>query len=165
MAKDEQARRGDGKKRAELEKVLKEDLYLYLHDQGIEFTIEPSSDRGEIDLIVDQILNDLKYLEGKVFDNKSRDKSDIINGFGQLLHYLRQYNAAKGYLLIYKTCEVQLVLEDAEQLGTVPYIYCEGKTIFVVVLDICEYEKGVSQRTYKPVRISAEELRKAGTAG
>jgi hypothetical protein len=160
-AQDEQASKGDEKKRAEVEKVLKEDLYLYLHDQGMEFTIEPPSDRGEIDLILDQTVGDRKYLEGKVFDNAGRNKGDLIKGFGQLLHYLRQYNASNGYLLIYKTCEQQLVFDGAEQLGTIPYICCEGKTVFILVVDICEYQKPVSQRTYQPVRITAEELRKA----
>jgi hypothetical protein len=160
-AQDEQASKGDQKNRAEVEKVLKRDLYLYLHDQGMEFTIEPPSDRGEIDLILDQTGGDRKYLEGKVFDNRGRNKAYIVKGFGQLLHYLRQYNTPKGYLLIYKTCEEQLVFDGAEQLGPIPYISCEGKAVFMLVVDVCEYEKPVSQRTYQPVRISAEELRKA----
>jgi hypothetical protein len=160
-AKDEQAATGDEKKRAEVEKVLKEDLYRYLHDQGMEFTIEPKSDKGEIDLIADQAEGDRKYLEGKVFDNAGRNKGYIVKGFGQLLHYLRQYNAASGYLLIYKTCEQQLVIDGTEHLGTVPFVRCEGKTVFILVLDICEYEKPVSQRTYQPVRVTTDELRKA----
>jgi hypothetical protein len=40
-AQNEEARKGIDKKRAEVEKVLKEDLYRYPHDQGIDFTIEP----------------------------------------------------------------------------------------------------------------------------
>jgi hypothetical protein len=163
-AQDKQARRGNVKQRAEVEKVLKEDLYRYLHDQGMEFTIEPKSDRGEIDLILDQTEGDRKYLEGKVFDNDGRNKDYIVKGFGQLLHYLRQYNVVKGYLLIYKTCEQQLVFDGVEQLGTIPFIRCEGKTVFLLVLDICEYQKSVSQRTHQPVRISADELRKAHPA-
>jgi hypothetical protein len=158
------AKEEDEKKRAEVEKVLKEDLYRYLHDQGLEFTLEPKSDKGEIDLIADQTGRDRKYLEGKVFDNAGRNKAYIIKGFGQLLHYLRQYNAVAGYLLVYKTCEQQLVIDGAEQLGAVPFVRCEGKTVFVLVVDICEYEKAVSQRTYQPVRISADELRKADLA-
>jgi hypothetical protein len=160
-AQGELARTGDEKRRAEVEKVLKEDLYRYLHDQGMEFTIEPQSDRGEIDLILDQIGGDRKYLEGKVFDNQNRDTNYIIKGFGQLLHYLRQYNVAKGYLLIYKTCERQLVIEGADQLGIVPYVHCEGKDIFILVVDVCNYEKSVSQRDYQPLLITAGELRKA----
>jgi hypothetical protein len=164
-ARDEQARRGDEKKRSEVEKVLKEDLYRYLHDQGLEFAIEPPSDRGEIDLIVDQAGGDRKYLEGKVFDNENRNANYIVKGFGQLLHYLRQYNAARGYLLVYKTCEQQLVIEGAEQLGTVPFVRCEGKNVFILVVDIGEYGKPVSQRSYQPVRITVDELSKAAPTG
>ena len=42
IAEDEEAKKGDTKKRAEVEKVLKEDLYRNLYDQGIEFTLNPS---------------------------------------------------------------------------------------------------------------------------
>jgi hypothetical protein len=161
IAADEQAMAGDVKERAEVEKVLKEDLYRYLHDQGLEFIIEPKSDKGEIDLIADQVVGCRKYLEGKVFDNKNRNKGYIIKGFGQLLHYLRQYNATDGYLLVYKTCEQQLVFDGAEHVGTVPFLRCEGKTLFLLVVDICEYTKAVSQRAYKPICITADEMTKA----
>jgi len=161
IIESEEAKKGDEKKRAEVEDVLKKDLYRYLHDQGIDFTIEPHSDRGEIDLILDQRGWDRKYLEGKVFDNDNRDAKYVIKGFGQLLHYLRQYNNTRGYLLVYKTCETQLVIEGAEYLGVIPFVRCEGKTIFILVVDICQYEKPVSQRVYKPIRITVDELVKA----
>lgn len=156
IADDEKARKGIDKKRAEVEKVLKVDLYRYLHDQGMDFTIEPKSDRGEIDLI----LNNGGYIEGKVFDNKGRDKNYIIKGFGQLLHYLRQYVQTKGYLLVYQTCKEQLVIE-ADQLGTIPFVRCGGKTVYILAVDICQYQKSVSQRDHELIRITAEELSKA----
>src|SRR4051794_10877878 len=43
-----------GRKKLKIEDVLKKDLYCYLHDQGLDFTIEPKSAVGEIDLIADQ---------------------------------------------------------------------------------------------------------------
>jgi len=52
------------------------------------------------------------------------------------------------------------VIDGAEQVGQVPFVRCEGKTIFVLMVDLCEYNEPVSQRTYKPVRISVDELRK-----
>jgi hypothetical protein len=150
-------------KRAEVEDALKEDLYRYLHDQGFHFTIEPYSHKGKIDLILDQKGGGRKYLEGKVFENKKpRDRAFIIKGFGQLLHYLRQYNAANGYLLVYETCEEHLEIDGAEKLGEIPFVRCDdGKVIFVLVVDIFPYDKPVSQRESKPVRITADELCKA----
>ena len=162
IAEDEKERKAKNEKgRAEVEKVLKDDLYRYLHDQGIEFTIEPKSDRGEIDVILDQVGEGRKYIEGKVFDNKGRKTDYITKGYGQLLHYLRQYTEPAGYLLIYKTCEEQLVIEGDGQIGTIPFVRCDGRTIFVLVVDICEYGKAVSQRVFEPVRITASEFTKA----
>jgi hypothetical protein len=161
IAQDQEAKKENDKKRAEVEKVLKEDLYRYLHDQGIDFTIEPKSDRGEIDLILAQTGGDRRYLEGKVFDNEGRDAGYIVKGFRQLLHYLRQYNASNGYLLVYETCEEHLEIDGAEYVGDIPYIPCAGKTVFVIIVDIHQYAKPVSQRTSKPVRITADELIKA----
>jgi hypothetical protein len=150
-------------RRAQVEDALKEDLYRYLHDQGIHFTIEPYSHEGRIDLILDQKERARQYIEGKVFDNKRpRDKGFIIKGFGQLLHYLRQYNAATGYLLVYETCEEHLDIEGAEKLGEFPFVRCDDRRmVFIVLVDIHPYEKPVSQREYKPVRITAGDLCKA----
>jgi hypothetical protein len=163
IEKEEAAKAAGKTKRAEIEDALKEDLYRYLNDQGINFTIEPYSHKGEIDLILDQKEGTRKYLEGKVFENqKPRDKVFIIKGFGQLLHYLRQYNAANGYLLVYETCEEHLEIVGAEKLGEIPFVQCDdGKVIFILVVDIFPYDKPVSQRDYQPVRITADELCKA----
>jgi hypothetical protein len=164
IIEEEKAEKAAGKaKRAEVEDALKEDLYLFLHDQGINFTIEPYSHKGKIDLILDQKDTGRTYLEGKVFENeKPWDRAFIIKGFGQLLHYLRQYNAAHGYLLVYETCEEHLEIVGAEKLREIPFIRCDdGKVIFILVVDVFPYDKPVSQRDYKPVRITADELCKA----
>jgi hypothetical protein len=140
--------------------VLKEDFYRYLHDQGMNFTIEPESPRGRIDLILWGTSR--TYLEGKVFDNDGRGKPYIVKGFGQLSKYLSDYNALSGYLFIYSISERKPVIEGAEELAGFPFVRCEhGKVIFIVVIDIHEYTDPVSGQTYKPVRISADELKKA----
>jgi len=92
------------KKRDDIEDRLKQDFFLNLHDQGIEFVKEPSSEMGRIDVVLLEKAT-RTYIEGKVFDNKSKGKSYIIKGFGQLLTYTRQYNSTTGYLAIYKTSE------------------------------------------------------------
>ena len=160
----EEVKKKGKKTKAQLEDVLKEDLYRYLHDQGINFTIEPKSDRGRIDLILDQKEGTRKYLEGKVFDNKGRGKPEVVQGFAQTLRYLKQHNASNGYLFIYKTCEEALVIDGADQVEGIDRVRCECGFIFIVVIDIHEYADPVSVQTYKPVRITVEELMKADPA-
>jgi hypothetical protein len=159
--RDARREKGEKKAQAKIEDVLKEDFYRYLHDQGINFVIEPQSPRGRIDSILVRQGGNGAYLEGKVFDNKGRGKPYIIKGFGQLLKYLRDYNAANGYLFIYRTCEEQPVIEGADELAGIPFVRCEQKVVFIVVIDIHEYTGPASVQPYKPVRISADELRKA----
>jgi hypothetical protein len=160
IAEKEQARLGDDKKRAEVENTLKLDLYRYLYDQGMDFTIEPYSHRGRIDLILDQREGVRKYLEGKVFDNQNRNAAYISKGFGQLIEYLRQYNAPTGYLLVYKTCKEQLVIDGADKFADIPFVRCEGKVVYFLLVDLCQYDEPVSQRTYKTIRILVEQLTK-----
>jgi hypothetical protein len=164
IAEEERAKKHDEGARAEVEDSLKKDLYRYLHDQGFEFTIEPYSHKGRIDLILDQPEGSRQYLEGKVFDNQHRNAAYVVKGFGQLLHYLRQFNAPDGYLLVYKTCKEHLVIDRAEILGQIPFVRCEGKTIFVLVVDLCEYQEPVSRRQQDRIAISAELLCRADRA-
>src|SRR5439155_15059754 len=53
------------------------DLYSYLHDQGINFNIEPSSLTGEVDLIAAQGSSDPLLADVKVFDAVNRGKAYI----------------------------------------------------------------------------------------
>ena len=159
----EKAKAENEKGRAEVEKVLKQDLYRYLHDQGIDFTIEPKAPGSEIDLILDQEAGSRKYLEGKVFDNQHRNSGYLIKGFGQLLRYLRQYNVRDGYLFVYKTCEETLEITGAELLQCIPFIRCDNKTIFVTIIEL-NGAKPASKTTYEPIRISVQELQKADTS-
>lgn len=67
------------------EKMLALNLYSYLYDQGIDFFIEPSSNRGAIDLISLQTNPDECLLaDVKIFDGVSRGKSYICKGFKQI---------------------------------------------------------------------------------
>jgi hypothetical protein len=122
------AKEEDKKDYAAIENTLKEDLYRYLHDQGVEFTIEPYSLRGRIDLILDQKGDKPVYIEGKVFDRVNRNKSYIKKGFGQLLTYMEEHNTNVGYLAIYKVCEERLVFDTGGEVQSIPLIRHEGKT-------------------------------------
>jgi len=59
------------------EKSLALDLYEYLHTQGIDFNIEPSSISGEIDLIAAQGSDDPLLLDTKIFDADKQSREDL----------------------------------------------------------------------------------------
>ncbi len=140
------------------EKLLALDLYSYLYDQGIDFTIEPSSITGEVDLIAAQDSPDPLLLDTKIFDGDSRGKHYIRKGFAQLYTYTQQYNKPFGYLLIYKITERDLRFSLQLQRH-IPVVVHNHKTLFLITIDIYPCDKPVSQRPpLQAVEITEEEL-------
>jgi len=136
------------------ERTLAEHLYAYLFDQGLNFHIEPQSASGEADLVAPELV-----LDAKVFDGERRSVSYVKSGVNQLLTYTRDFHQTTGYLVVYKTCpdDLQFSFERTDSL--VPFITLSGKTLFLLVVDICEYEKSASKRgTNKTYRIAEGDL-------
>jgi hypothetical protein len=129
------------------EKTLAYDLYEYLHDQGIQFHIEPQSESGRPDLISAQSGKDKLIADTKVFDpERSLDRAYIIKGYHQVYTYTKDYNEPFGYLIIFKTCEADLAISTPNQESGVPFITHNNKTIFLVVIDIWSYAASASKR-------------------
>lgn len=136
------------------EHVLAMDLYGYLHDQGLEFSIEPASASGEIDLLSPELL-----LDAKVFDGESRAVPYIVKGVQQIHTYTRDFNQAVGYLIIYKTCERDLHFTFANPTSPVPFLVAGGKVIYLMVIDIHGYAASASKRgSLKPYTVSLEDI-------
>lgn len=140
------------------EKYLTLDLYSFLYDQGIDFSIEPSSISGEVDLIAAQGTDDPLLLDAKVFDGDSRGKNYIRKAFNQIYTYSNQYSEPFGYLVIYKTCEKDLKFSLKTNCH-IPTLTHNHKTFFFITIDIYPHPKPVSQRS--PIRateITEEDL-------
>jgi hypothetical protein len=136
------------------ERTLAEHLYAYLFDQGLNFHIEPQSASGEADLVAPELV-----LDAKVFDGERRNVTYVKSGVNQLLTYTRDFHQTTGYLVVYKTCpdDLQFSFERTDSL--VPFITLSGKTLFLLVVDICEHDKSASKRgTNKTYRIAEEDL-------
>lgn len=142
------------------EKLLASNLYEYLHDQGLDFKIEPSSISGEVDLIADQHSDDPLIADVKIFNpDKSKGVSYICSGFRQVYQYTLDYNEAFGYLVIFNTSatDLRFALRDSSQ--NTSFIIHNGKTIFFLIIDISEYEKSASKRgQLKTITITEEQL-------
>ena len=130
------------------EKTLALHLYEFLHAQGMEFSIEPSSVSGEADLIASQNSEDPVVADVKVFDpDSSKGLSYLVAGFNQVYQYTLDYNEPFGYMIIFKTCEAGLAI-SLESTGekTVPFFVHNNKTIFFIVVDLFAHERPASQR-------------------
>ena len=129
------------------EKILAMDLYSYLHDQGLDFSIEPSSISGEADLISAQSGTERLVADVKIFDpGKSKGISYLCSGFNQVYQYTKDFNNPFGFLVIFKTCREDLAVCARGQDSSVPYFTHNNKTIFVLVIDIFDYPESASKR-------------------
>jgi hypothetical protein len=123
------------------ERALARHLYAYLFDQGLDFHIEPQSASGEADLVSPDLI-----LDAKVFDRVSRNVAYVTHGVNQLHTYTRDFNQTAGYLVIYRTCPEDLHFSVAAANDVVPHINVGGKTLYFLVIDICQYDAGASKR-------------------
>ena len=129
------------------ESILAIRLYQYLHDQGVQFHIEPQSASGRVDLISAQSGKDRLVADTKLFNpERGQDRGYIIKGFRQVYEYTKDFNESFGYLVIFKTCEQDLAIPTQHQESSVPFITHNNKTIFFVVVDIFDYPESASKR-------------------
>jgi hypothetical protein len=136
------------------ERTLAEHLYAYVFDQGLNFHIEPQSASGEADLVAPELV-----LDAKVFDGERRSVSYVKSGVNQLLTYARDFHQSAGYLVIYKTCPEDLQFSFERTDSLVPFITLAGKTLYLLVVDICEHETSASKRgKNKTYRVEEEHL-------
>lgn len=137
------------------ERVLAEHLYAYLFDQGLDFHIEPQSASGEADLVASELVLDAKVFDGGGWRNVAYVKS----GIHQLLTYTRDFNQSVGYLVIFRTCpaDLQFSFERADSL--VPFVSIGGKTLYLLVVDICDYGVSASKRgILKAYQLDGQDL-------
>jgi hypothetical protein len=144
------------------EERLAFDLYEYLHDQGLQFHIEPRSASGKVDLISWQTGKDRLVADVKIFDGKSRGSPYIICAFNQVYTYAKDYHETFGYLIIYKICEPDLLIGTRNQDGGVPFVTCNNKTIFFITIDLYPHAESASKRgRLQAIEITPEQLVKA----
>ena len=140
------------------ENLLAFHLYEYLHDQGLDFVIEPLSASGEVDLVAAQRTDDPLIADAKVFGPET-PRRYLASGFNQIYQYTLDYNEPSGYLIIYNTSGRDLGFALAEQEQSTPLVIHNNKTIFLLVIDISPYETTASQRgPLTPVEVTQEDL-------
>jgi hypothetical protein len=129
------------------EKRLALRLYEYLHDQGLDFFIEPTSASGEADMVSAQEGVDRLIADAKVFNpERSKGVMYIAKGFNQLYSYCVDFNSPVGYLIIFKTTPDDLRLILPEQSHGTPFAVLNNKTIFFILIDIFPHDESASKR-------------------
>lgn len=140
------------------EKKLQAHLYEYLHDQGLQFYIEPTSASGKPDMVADQKRGERLIAEVKIFDtDRSKGVPYLARGFHQAYQYLVDYGVPIGYLVIYNTCGTPLRFSLQDQSGTTPHIVYNNKVVFLLVIDVSDHPAPASKRgALKPVVLESD---------
>jgi hypothetical protein len=142
------------------EKRLAFDLYEYLHEQGIGFYIEPRSASGIADLVAEQVGADRVVADAKLFwTDHAKGKPYVLSAFHQAYTYARDFNEPCAYLVIYKLCSEDINFLLPPTAAMFPAVVVNNKTIFFVVVDLCEHGVPASKRgVLKSYDITANEL-------
>lgn len=126
---------------------LAKDLYAYLYDKGLDFTLETESASGRIDLVKSQPGEEPLVADAKLFHpGKSKGRSYLAKGVGQIYQYTQDFNQPFGYLIVFNICEDKLDLALTDVNQNTPFVTHNNKTLFILEVDIFPYKDSASKR-------------------
>lgn len=157
----------ESKKKSEYEKVLNDDLCLFLYDNGLDFVfsqlISPS---GEADAVAELTKENSIIVEVKFLDNTKQGYKDgtgkkkIIGGFKQLVGYTNDFNKNEGYFIIFNMTadevKIELDFEEKDSLFP-PRIFYDNKYYSFIVISF--REKSASNSNPSTLKITEKEFR------
>lgn len=145
------------------EKVLENDLRLFLFDQGIEYPLSGArvGRNDEVDILANVDTDNPIIIEVKVYDKeppKTYGKNRIKEGFEQSLHYAQKYGK-DVYLVIFNMNDIDITF-DAEDFGSTfpPSEIVGQKTIYFVVVDVFPKESPSRRKNPKKEMIIKKDL-------
>ena len=145
------------------EKHLDNKLRADLFEGGVDYPLsQPVSPSGKADIVALLGSQDPLVLEAKVFDPEtSKDKSNLSQGFHQVLSYANDYNESIGYLVVFNCSASQLLIspEGDSSIEFPPRIAYAGKMFFVIPIDVNpETESASIERPDSRVTITSKYL-------
>lgn len=142
------------------ERALAVDLQQYIFDQGVEFTIEPTSSSGEADLVLrdtddSHVILDAKYVA--LDSAPSEFKRKLGHGFHQVARYCHDFNEPVGYLVVFladtKAPTLPLIVQDG-----FAFIELNGKLVYYVPVVIADAPSASRAGRAEEVAISMSDL-------
>lgn len=142
------------------ERALALHLQQYIFNQGVEFTIEPSSVSGEVDLLLRDPAGLYTIIDAKYIKPTS-SRSDVIrkiaDGFNQVARYCNDYNQPEGFLAIFVNDDITLLVE-LEQNDGFRFFRVGGCIIYYIEINMAERPSASKSGKSKQINVSAAEL-------
>jgi hypothetical protein len=122
-------------KHGEFEKILENQIRLYLFDNGHDFPISnPSSPSGRADIISFHKKLEPLVIEVKIYDkNKGYNLNKIKEGFRQSYHYALDYKTKSANLVVFVFDDVKLKPIDTDGNYTTNLVYQDKKINIIPV--------------------------------
>jgi hypothetical protein len=122
------------------EESLAVDLQEYVFDQGVEFSIEPTSASGEADLVLrdvdgSHVVLDAKHIPAGAPPSVFREK--LARGFHQVARYCDDFHEPAGYLVVFIADE-KLPRLPVEIIDGFEYITVKGRQVYYVPIVIAD---------------------------
>ena len=148
--------------KGEIEKQLKRDFFLYLFDNGIDFSIESESPSGGAEVDVLAVLPELGPfpIEVKVFDGNKRGIDYISGGLAQAYEYARTFNSSEAYYIVYNVSENTRIVLPGTSIGShVVKTQLSSITINSIVINLCTTYTASRAKYLNSVNIPLPTLR------
>lgn len=144
------------------ERALAVDLQEYIFNQGVEFSIEPQSASGEVDLLLRDVdgrflVIDAKYVAADA--PPSEVKRKIAEGLHQVSRYCSDFGQPNGFLVVFLATSLmpRLPLDESDGLR---YLRIKGANVFVVLVSIDDAPSASKSGKAQELLIAREDLLK-----
>ncbi len=100
-------------------------------------------------------------IDVKLVDEKSNPKRTIASGFRQVAAYCRARSEPVGYLLVYATIPLDIVLVDGSSDDSFPCVRLGECTVYYVLVDIADSPSASKKPKAREIVITREDLNHA----
>jgi len=143
------------------EKILDEDLRLFLFDQGVDYPFSaPNSPSGRADIVGSIDTNDPLVVEVKVLDKERQyGKDRVRKGFNQVVKYTNDFGKDVGYLVIFNLDDAEVSFAFDEQQNRFPPIMTlNHKRFYFIVVNLADFSAASTHAKPRVVEISKDYL-------
>lgn len=141
------------------ERALARDLYEYVFDRNLEFTIEEDTGGGWPDLVMRTPTGGFGVLDAKYLKEGtlSAFRNALARGFHQVARYCATKNESWGVLAAYLNTE-QYPAPELERADGLAFLTINSVRIYFVMIDIFDRPSGSKLEAAAEVRISRGDL-------
>ncbi|MBU1636572.1 hypothetical protein KKC97_02800 [bacterium] len=142
------------------ERALMIDLNSYVHQESLEFFVEPASASGEADVVLRDSDGRYIIIDGKYIDEKlshAAIRAKLASGFHQVCRYCQDYDEPLGYLVAFIRQSTRIQLE-CEQSDGLSYLQIGGKIIYFLEIFISDEPSASKSGVATEIVLTKEEL-------